>query len=236
MTSTKKTMIASLVALASLVAVPAQADTLASWTSQTFTTNNSNQLVQNFAAQSSDLYIQLSLTPKAGAISENDFTVLWLDNTTTGDHTGVANIGLKADIVGAAGDYMVRGNSTQNFMGAYTTDQAAIGKTVNLYAHLYKSAGSLTYDRFDLWSNPVTSSWNALLATAPEATSTLNTDLSSISTVGFRTATLASGDQVTVNSAAVFNAIPAVPEPESYAMFLAGLGLMAGIARRRTRR
>jgi len=33
-----------------------------------------------------------------------------------------------------------------------------------------------------------------------------------------------------------FNAVQAVPEPETYAMMLAGLGLLAGIARRRKRR
>ena len=228
-----KTFVSALAVIGAALAVPAHADTLASWS--TFTLNaqsGSNASAKSFSAQSGDLYIQLSLTPLAGTtISANDFAALWLDNAASGDHTAVPNVGLKADVQ-STGDYMVRGNSSNNYIGAFTTDQAAAGTTVSLWAHLYKSSGSGTYNTFDLWTNPTATTWSAVLATTAEATSTLNSGLTTISSAGFRAATLSGNDAIQVSNAAIYNSIPGVPEPETYAMLLAGLGLMGTIARR----
>ena len=228
-----KSFVSALAVIGAALAVPAHADTLASWGTLTLNSGSgSNAASQSFSAQSGDLYIQLSLTPLAGTtISANDFAVLWLDKTAIGDHTAVPNVGLKADVQ-STGDYMVRGNSSNNYIGAFTTDQAAAGTTVTLWAHLYKSSGSSTYNTFDLWTNPTATTWSAVLATTAEAKSTLNSGLTAISSAGFRAATLSSNDAIQVSNAAIYNSIPAVPEPETYAMLLAGLGLMGTIARR----
>lgn len=240
MTFCKKVLLASVFTAATTAALPAMADVaapssapLASWSNLSLTGSNNNVSLQNFAAQSSDLYIQLTMTTSSLAkISNNDFAVLWLDTKTTGDHTNVPNVGLKADVV-STGDYMVRNNASNNYIGAFTADQAAAGTTVTLYAHLYKSAGSTTYNTFDLWTNPTATTWTQLLASSAEAHNTYVSGLTSISQVGFRTANLSGSDSILVSSANIYNSVTAVPEPETYAMFLAGLGIVGAIARRR---
>lgn len=219
----------SLVCSSAFAAAP-----LASWANASINANGNSQFVETFAAQSGDLYVNFILTPLTGTISYNDFLVLWLDASAGGDHTKVANIGMKADVV-AQGDFMVRDSLANNYLGSFVSDQAQIGQTVSLWGHLYKSAGSTTYNRFDLWSNPAASTWDAVLGLAPEATNTLDTGLVYVTTAGFRSATLSSGDTLRIDSAAIYNAVSAIPEPGTYAMILAGLGLITSIARRRNR-
>lgn len=199
----------------------------------TFTGNGDNQSTASFSAeQTGDLYIAMTIDLELGDLGTNNFLALWLDNVTTGAHTDRPNIGLKSN-EGSPGarDWMVRGSTTG---GSYAPDQASIGTTTTLWAHLYKASSGSNYNRFDLWVNP-TGSWTDVLATTAEASSTLNSGLSSISGFGFRTAHLGGGDRFTVQSLAISNTVPvsAVPEPGTVSLALAGLALVGAMARRR---
>ncbi|PAS99187.1 MAG: hypothetical protein BSR46_09340 [Candidatus Dactylopiibacterium carminicum] len=69
-------------------------------------------------------------------------------------------------------------------------------------------------------------------------TATGNSGLSSISTLGLRSANLDAGDSVTVSGlklGTTLAAVSPVPEASTYAMMLAGLAMMGFIARRRIR-
>lgn len=243
MTHAKKHLIAAVIAVSALVAMPVHANTLASWNPLTFSAANGNLkkdslAVQSFAAQTGDLYVQLSITLNAGTvINPNDFAVMWLtDSTSAKGLANVPNIGMKAD-VNAGGDFMVRSNMSGNYNnGSFNQEQAVVGNSYTLFGHLYKASSSTTYNRFDLWVTPGVASWSVLPNSVPETQNMLDSGLTKINQVGFRNATLHGNDSITISNAAVFSAIPAVPEPETYAMFLAGLGLMAGIARRRQKK
>ena len=224
---------AAALALAALAAPVAHAAVVGQISAPiTFTGNGDNQATGLFsAAQTGDLYIAMTIHLEAGDLGRNNFLSLWLDNVATGAHTNRPNVGLKSN-EGTPGalDWMVRGSGTA---GSYAADQAAIGTTTTLWAHLYK-AGSSHYNRYDLWVNP-TGSWTDLLATTPEARSTLDSGLGSLSGFGFRTANLSGSDRFTVQSMVISNTVPvsAVPEPGSISLALAGLGLVGAMARRR---
>jgi len=224
---------AAALALSALVVPAAQAAVVGQIAAPiTFTGNGGNQSTASFSAvQTGDLYIAMTIHLEAGALGSNDFLSLWLDNVATGDHTTRPNMGLKSNLGSPGGrDWMVRGSGTS---GSYAPDQATIGSTTTLWAHLYKSSNA-NYDRFDLWVNPV-GTWTDVLATTAEATSTLDSGLSSISGFGFRTANLSGADRYTVQALVISNSVPvsAVPEPGTVGLALAGLGLLGALTRRR---
>lgn len=202
----------------------------------TFTANGNSLLAATLTApQTGDLYIALEYQLGAGVLDGNDFLALWLDNSTAGDHTNRPNIGLKAQ-EGSPGarDWMVRGSGTA---GSFAADQAGIGgATTTLWAHLYKSAVGGHYDRFDLWVNPV-GTWTEVLASTPEARSTLSAGVGSLSMFGFRAANLDANDRFTVASATIYNSVPVsnVPEPSAWALAAMGLTGLALTRRRPTR-
>lgn len=184
------------------------------------------------AAQSGDLYISLDINFLAGVINDNDFVALWLDNgSTSSDHTTRPNIGLKPNSAAGGADYFVRTSGTG---GAFDTPppQAAVGNTVSLFGHLYKTGGSSVYNRFDLWLNGDLGDLPGLLATTPNATfSGPSSGLTSISNFGIRAANLDSGDQVQVSNVLIRNS---VPEPASFG--LVGLAAAAAALASRRRR
>ena len=115
----------------------------------TFTGNGDNQSTASFSAvQTGDLYIAMTIRLEAGDLGANNFLALWLDNVTTGIHTDRPNIGLKSN-EGSPGarDWMVRGSTTG---GSYAPDQASIGSTATLWAHLYKASSGSNYNRVSI--------------------------------------------------------------------------------------
>jgi len=193
---------------------------------------NNDQAVHTFAAQTGDVYFSFLFRFDAGTLTDNDFLALWIDNLATGggDHGTVPNIGLKVDQGGGADtlpDYFTRlqvGNE------AYST-QASLDEPVQIVGRLYKESSS-NYNRFALWINPDGSDFNS-----PDALATVGGSVSTVSRLGFRTATLSAGDVLLVDELKVATSFEdvLVPEPSSLAIW-SGVCLGTLIfARRRSR-
>jgi hypothetical protein len=181
---------------------------------------NADIAVHTFAAQTGDVFFSFVFRFDAGVLSNNDFLGLWIDDgTSTGDHTTVPSIGLKVNQGGSGTlDYFVR---VENGAEAYST-LATLDVPVQVVGRLYKDGPSLVYNKFALWINPDGSDLNS-----PDAVATLTpppTGLSSVSRLGFRTATLAAGDQLLVDELMVTTNFQEVILPEP-----ATLGIWAGV-------
>lgn len=197
------------------------------------TTNNNNVVAPQMlpATVSNGLLVDFSLVFN-GAIEANNFVGLWFgydapgstnDRNLSGAHTSGPNIGLKTQL-GAGGDLFVRNTGT----GASWLAGSDItpGQSYRLFGHLYKSAGSETFDRFDAWLNPTASEIFSL--TGADATSTLDSGMQSVNVFGFRSANLLR-DEITISGLR----IQQVSEPGVLA--LAGLGLAGLMVTRRRR-
>ena len=164
----------------------------------------------------------------SGTLGKNAFTVLWFNDSSASEGYKGPQIGLKTNCdTGCSDDLFVRGKGTSG--GEYFDDtnieDDVAGTSYHLYAYLYKSAGSKTYDSMSAWLNPTQLELKDL--TTGQINLELTTGLTSFDTIGFRTANLA-GATVHIND---LN-INAVPEPGSVALMgLALAGLM--VARRK---
>lgn len=218
-------------------AAPKETKEVASWTRSAVvltkdgaTYGGASGTTVSFAAQTGDLYLQMTITPSRNSVIDaKDTSYLWLDNTTKGSHVNSPSVGVFGDSKNKTGDYVVSEVGKTVSAG----DQATAGTAVTVYAHLYKSGASATYNTFDLWTQPNAGSWSELLASKAEATSTVSSRLTSISAAGFRSSNLDCDDSISISNARIYASVTAVPEPETYAMLLAGLGLVAAVARRR---
>lgn len=199
--------------------------------------NSSNVATATFATPFSgeQLFISATFTVAAGSVlSNNDFLSLWLDNgVSNADHTNVPNFGIKSDLAGG-NDLFVRttGTAGSALAGSNITNAASGGNySFTLVGLLAKTAGSSTYNSFSAWLNPGT------VLGAAAATFVGNSGLASISRIGLRSANLDAGDGVSVSGllfGSSFAQVSPVPEPSTYAMLLAGLGLLGFMVRRRT--
>ena len=199
--------------------------------------NNNNIATATFDTPFSgdQLFISATFTVASGSVlSDNDFLSLWLDNgVSNADHTNVPNIGIKSDLSGG-NDLFVRttGTAGSALPGSNITNAASSGDySFTLVGLLAKTAGSSTYNSFSAWLNPGT------VLGAAAATFVGNSGLASISRIGLRSANLDAGDSVSVSGlmfGSSFAQVSPVPEPSTYAMLLAGLGLLGFMVRRRT--
>jgi hypothetical protein len=163
-----------------------------------------------------DFLIQVSGTPKF-----NTFVGLWF-----GNYDG-PSFGLKTDcgqLSGCNQDFFAR---TVGQGGPFIPNGVVTaGETYHLFAHLYKSKGSSTYNSLDAWLNPTAAEMRYL--TTPDLHTTGASSVSSFDTIGFRTVNFVTGVSVRVDA---LN-IATIPEPGSLALMgLSAMGL--GVVRRR---
>ncbi len=129
--------------------------------------------------------------------------------------------------------------SSGNFVESFTVTASAVDKMVLRVSGLTSQFSSLS---FGLWDGAslVTSATGTAVGGNTFAVFSDKTD-SSVSLVANKaytlkiTGTAVAGPNTALGTVVVSNGtVTPVPEPESYAMFLAGLGLMGAIARRRS--
>jgi hypothetical protein len=168
-----------------------------------------------------DVFVDFTFQYGGNNLGNNDFLGLWF-----GSSAG-PNIGLKANCGdGSCGnDLFVRTNGNT---GAFLPDSALQqDQSYHLYGHLYKSAGSTNYNKFDAWINPTALEMNTL--TGADASFSANSGIASFNTIGFRTANLDNGVSVRIDDLQ----ISTVPEPGTIALLGLSLLGMAGVSRRR---
>lgn len=187
------------------------------------------------AYSGTDVYITLTMTVSSSSVlSNNDFVSLWLDNTSTGDHTTVPNFGIKADVLDAVTSSDVFARTTGVSGAVASGSNLVAGESFTVIVHLSKSSSSGTYDTIELWFNPTSDD----TASTADVTYTGSSGLTSFSMIGIRSANLDSGDSVTISNvkvATTWAEVAAVPEPSQAAMLVAGLVMMGFMVRRRIR-
>jgi hypothetical protein len=189
-----------------------------------FTKNDDNAATRTLAtAMTGDVFVKFTFQYSGATLGINDFLGFWLGNSDG------PNIGLKSNCANSTGtcsnDAFVRTGGNAGSM--LDNSDLSPNTTYVLYGHLYKSGASTTYTNFDAWLNPTAAEMLSL--TGADATFSGNSNLSSISTVGFRSVNLGGNLAVRVDDIS----ISAVPEPTTIALFGAAMLGMGALRRRR---
>lgn len=153
----------------------------------------------------------------------SSFTAQGTNDKTAGALFAVSTVGYQDITVSL--DLRNSNSSSRSVAFQYTTD----GLTFNDFATVQATAGdqwnTRSFDLSALTATDKNASFAFRLVTAMEN----GAYVAARSTSSYATTSTLGFDMVTVSGT-----IAAVPEPENYALFLAGLGLMGAIARRRS--
>lgn len=173
------------------------------------------------SAVSGNVIISFDFQFDAGSITNNDFLGLWFGNSNG------PNIGLKANCGGGSSctnDLFVRTNGTD---AGGNLQNITVGTTYTLMGYLQKTGTSTVYNRFDFWLNPTAQEMATL--TGSDVFDTGASSIGSFNQIGFRTATLSTGDALLVDNLRISQ----VPEPGTLALLgLALAGVAASVRRR----
>lgn len=184
-----------------------------------------------------ELFVSFLFQLDSGALTNNDFLGLWFnDNSTTArsDLTNRPNIGIKANGGSGTNDIFVRTTGTGGSFALDSDIGSSTRVTYQIVGRLWRTAESGNYSNFDLWLNPIFAD-----LTNPDAKSSGNAGIATVTRVGFRTANLASTDTLLIDNlilATNWNDVVAAPNavPEPGSLALAGLALLGlGLVRRR---
>ncbi|PIL46728.1 PEP-CTERM sorting domain-containing protein [Massilia eurypsychrophila] len=185
-----------------------------------FSANNDNAAFRVLNQSiSGDVFIDFMFQYSGNALGDNDFLGLWIGNWNG------PNIGLKGNCgggtAGCINDAFARTNGGG---GPYLPVNMQQNVTYHLYGHLYKTANSMFYNKFDAWINPTALEMSTLVDADVMATGA--STISSFNTIGFRSANI---DTITVRIDDL--KVSVVPEPASIALFGLALAGMAGVRR-----
>jgi hypothetical protein len=173
-----------------------------------------------------DIYVSM-LLKVSGSLQDNDFAACWFNNT------GGPGLGLKANQGGSGsgttGTYDIFARAVHNADGpgsAAFYQNLAIDQTYLIVAHFSKGTGS-DYTTADLWVDPVYASSGSPNASIDQ--SGLTDLCSSVSSLGFRTANLDSGDTVSCDMfrmGTTWGDVVPIPEPSIALLMMLPLAML----------